>query len=262
MLTKNQLRGKKILITGASSGLGYAMAKALGEAGASVLMASRKAEKLDAAVTSLKEREVDAEGLELDVRSEPSIANALHWVEEHWGSLDMLINNAGIGMRTVNPRFLTEPKPFFDVSAEGFRDLIDTNLTGYFLVAKAFVPVFIRKGKGKITNISMNHETMRRKGFIPYGPSRAGAESLSLIMAEDLREYHIDVNMLLPGGATETGMIPDEMRRSLPPGFRLLSPDIMAEPVLFLASDESNGITGQRITATQFGEWKRGLKKP
>lgn len=70
-------------------------------------------------------------------------------------------------------------------------------------------------------NISMNHETMRRRGFVPYGPSRAGAESLSIIMAEDLRPYGIAVSMLLPGGATDTGMIPDGMsddvRRSLLP---------------------------------------------
>jgi gluconate 5-dehydrogenase len=143
------------------------------------------------------------------------------------------------------------------VSATGFRDLIDTNLTGYFLVAKAFVPFFTKQKKGKIVNINMNHETMKRKGFIPYGPSRAGAESLSLIMAEDLKDFQIDVNMLLPGGATETGMVPEEFKQSLPNDFKILSPDIMAEPIVFLASDESDGITGQRIIATQFDDWKR-----
>lgn len=112
----------------------------------------------------------------------------------------------------------------------------------------------------------MNHETMRRRGFIPYGPSRAGAESLSLIMAEDLRDHDITVNMLLPGGATLTGMIPDgvpaEMRN------RFLPPDIMAAPILYLCSAASDGITGQRLVATEFDTWLsertngRSLEKP
>ncbi len=258
-MINDKLKGKKILITGASSGLGFAMAKALGLHGASLIITARTLDRLDKALKELKNEQIDAYSLEMDVRSEQSIMNSVHWVEKHWGTLDMLINNAGIGMRTVNPYFLTEPKPFFEVNASGFRDLIETNLTGYFLVTKAFVPFFIHQKKGKITNITMNHETMKRKGFIPYGPSRAGAESLTHIMAEDLREYQIDVNMLLPGGATETGMIPDEFKHSLPKNFKLLSPDIIAEPIVFLASNESNGITGQRIIATQFNDWKQNL---
>lgn len=256
-MINDQLTGKRVLITGSSNGLGFAMARALGLKGATVLIVARHAIDLDKALKDLKDQQIDANALEMDVRSEPSIMNAVKWVEKQWGTLDMLINNAGIGMRTVNPHFLTEPKPFFEVSATGFRDLIDTNLTGYFMVAKAFVPFFTKQKKGKIVNISMNHETMKRKGFIPYGPSRAGAESLSLIMAEDLRDYQIDVNMLLPGGATETGMVPEEFKQSLPKDFKILSPDIMAEPIVFLASDESDGITGQRIIATQFNDWKK-----
>lgn len=74
-------------------------------------------------------------------------------------------------------------------SIPGFRDLIETNLTGYFLVARGFSPLMIEQGNGRIINISMNHETMKRKGFVPYGPSRAATESLlSAIMAEDLKD--------------------------------------------------------------------------
>jgi gluconate 5-dehydrogenase len=259
-MAEGHLKSKRILITGASGGLGFAMAKALGLHGASVVITSHTPDKLDKALIALKDLQIDAHSLEMDVRNESSILNAVHWVENRWGILDMLINNAGIGMRTVNPSFLKEPKPFFEVSAAGFRDLIDTNLTGYFLVAKAFVPFFIRQNKGKITNISISYETMKRRGFIPYGPSRAGTESLSLIMAEDLRDFHIDVNLLLPGGATETGMVPDDFKPSLSSNFKLLSPDIMADPIVFLVSDESNNITGERIIATQFKEWKQNLK--
>jgi NAD(P)-dependent dehydrogenase (short-subunit alcohol dehydrogenase family) len=255
------LQNKKIVVTGATSGLGLAMAKALAAAGASVLLTGRSEEKIRRAVEEIKPLNEQVRGITMDVRSEPETENAARWARDEWGALDVLVNNAGIGMRTVNPSFLTRPQPFYKVSAEGFRNVIDTNLTGYFLVAKAFMPLFLENGRGKIINISMNHETMRRKGFIPYGPSRAGAESLSLIMAEDVREHNIDVNMLLPGGATETGMIPEEFKEEILQKFRLLSPDVMAAPIVFLASDESDGITGQRVTAIEFDEWKNSLRK-
>ena len=259
-MEQKKLQGKRILITGASSGLGFAMAKALVKEGGSVLITARDETRLDAAKQELRQMSSNVFGLAMDVRDEESIQKTVNWVDDVWGSLDMLVNNAGIGMRTVNPDFLTHPQPFFKVSADGFRNLIDTNLTGYFLVSKAFVPLFIKQGAGKIVNISMNHETMKRQGFVPYGPSRAGAESLSIIMAEDLKEYHIDVNMLLPGGATDTGMIPEEAKALIKDKFQLLSPDVMAEPILYLASEESNGITGERITATKFEDWKTTVK--
>jgi NAD(P)-dependent dehydrogenase (short-subunit alcohol dehydrogenase family) len=165
--------------------------------------------------------------------------------------LDVLVNNAGIGMRTVNPHFLVEPQPFFKVTPEGFRDLINTNLTGYFLMARGFTPFMIEQGKGRIINISMNHETMKRKGFVPYGPSRAATESLSYIMSED----GITVNMLLSGGTTVTGMILDEICKDIESQFQLLEPGIMAEPIVFLASPEAEGITGERIVAIDFKSW-------
>ncbi len=169
------------------------------------------------------------------------------------GKLDVLVNNAGIGMRTVNSRFMIEPQPFFQVTPDEFRNLIATNLTGYFLVARGFTPLMINQGHGKIINISMNYETMKRKGFIPYGPSRAGTESLSYIMAEDLRPYGITVNLLLPGGATDTGMIPEELKSQIK--FPLLRPRVMVEPIIFLASSKSDGITAERIIAIEFSEW-------
>lgn len=256
-MTDYTLKGKRALITGASSGLGLAMAEALAEAGATVILTARSAEKLDTAVASLVRRQLDAHAQVMDVRDEQSIAAAVDEVRRRWGGLDLLINNAGIGMRTVNPDFLSEPQPFYKVSAAGFRDLIDTNLTGYFLVTKAFVVLFLEQGRGKIVNITMNHATMRRKGFVPYGPSRAGTDSLSLIMAEDLREANIQVNMLLPGGATETGMIPEEHKETIKAQFGLLSPAVMADPIVFLASKASDGLTGERIVASEFAEWLR-----
>ncbi len=247
------LTGKRVVVTGASSGLGLAMTEALLRAGASVAMASRPGAKLDTEVERLVAAGYDAYKLPLDVRSEESVSDAVTWVQEKWGRLDVLVNNAGIGMRTVNPRFMIEPLPFFEVTPDGFRNVIDTNLTGYFLVARGFAPMMVKQRHGKIINISMNHETMRRRGFVPYGPSRAGAESLSYIMAEDLLPYGVTVNILLPGGATDTGMIPEELKAQIK--VPLLRPEVMAESIVFLASEQSDGITGERIVATEFSQW-------
>ena len=102
---------------------------------------------------------------------------------------------------------------------------------------------------------------MRRKGFIPYGPSRAGTESLSHIMAQDLAGYGVTVNILLPGSATETGMLPEEIladRENFEAkyGIKLLSPEVMAEATLFLCSDESKNVNDERIVAKDFQQWK------
>ncbi len=258
-MNKIDLSGIHVLITGASSGLGLAMAKALLEAKASVVLVARNEEKLNNKVQHFKENGLDAHGVVFDVRDEKSIENGLNWVKNNWGTLDVLVNNAGIGMRSVNPKFMIEPKPFFEVSPEGFRNLIDTNLTGYFLVSRSFVPFMIETGGGKVINISMNHSTMSRKGFIPYGPSRAATESLSTIMAQDLLDLGVTVNMLLPGGATDTGMIPQELKSHIQTP--LLSPEIMADPIVYLASGKSDGITGKRIVATEFSQWVKASQE-
>jgi NAD(P)-dependent dehydrogenase (short-subunit alcohol dehydrogenase family) len=240
----------KVLVTGGTSGLGLAMAAALAAAGSTVALTGRSGERARAVAAELPR----AVGIELDVRDESSVARA---VDEAWarlGGLDMLVNNAGIGMRTVNPRFMTHPQAFWETPVDGFRAVIDTNLTGYFLVAREVTPRLLTVGGGRIVNISMNYSTMQRAGFVPYGPSRAGSEALSRIMAADLRDTGVTVNVLLPGGATVTGMVPD-----LPPsgGHTFLLPEVMGPPIVWLASDEAAGLHDERIVATEFESWLR-----
>jgi NAD(P)-dependent dehydrogenase (short-subunit alcohol dehydrogenase family) len=245
------LSGTRALVTGGTSGLGLAMARALAEAGATVALTGRHAER----ASDVAGRLPRAAGLALDVRDETSVASAVDQAWSRLGGLDLLVNNAGIGMRTVNPRFMIEPQPFWQVPADGFRAVIDTNLTGYFLVARAVAPRMLEAGGGRIVNISMNHSTMTRQGFVPYGPSRAGAEALSRIMAADLRGTPVTVNVLLPGGATATGMLPAEHR---PAGLQALDPAIMGPPIVWLASAAAAGVHDERIVATEFEGWRRG----
>jgi NAD(P)-dependent dehydrogenase (short-subunit alcohol dehydrogenase family) len=243
----------KVLVTGGTSGLGLAMASALAAAGATVALTGRSAARAAAVAAELP----GAIGLELDVRDQSSVARAVEAAWSRLGGIDMLVNNAGIGMRTVNPRFMTHPQAFWEVPADGFRAVIDTNLTGYFLVAREVTPRMLATGAGRIVNISVNESTMHRAGFVPYGPSRAGSEALSRIMAADLRDTGITVNLLLPGGATVTGMLPVD---AVPEGHRFLEPAVMGPPIVWLASDEAAGVHDERIVAVEFDRWLRDWK--
>lgn len=254
MIQYSGISGKRVLITGATSGLGLVMAQALVREGAKVLISGRSQTKVDQVIASLVPLHGECVGAYIDVRDEQSIEKSLTTMVRQWGGIDILINNAGIGMQTVNSKFMTDPKPFWEVSGTGFRDLIDTNLTGYFLVAKAVVPYFLKTGSGRIINIDVTESTKKRKGFIPYGPSRAGSASLSHIMAQDLAEYGVTVNLLQPGGATQTGMIPAESQ--VKQDLQLLRAEVMEEPVLFLCSNESKNLNDEQIVAKDFQQWK------
>ena len=120
--------------------------------------------------------------------------------------------------------------------------------------ASALAARLLADGGGRIVNISVNSSTMLRAGFVPYGPSRAGSEALSRVMAADLQGTSITVNLLLPGGATVTGMIPDEVPSA---GLTLLMPEVMGPPIVWLASDAAADVHDERIVATEFDRWLR-----
>jgi gluconate 5-dehydrogenase len=242
------LDGTRALVTGGTSGLGLAMADALARAGATVVLTSRSAERATAAAARLP----GALGVAADAGDGVSVARAADQAWSRLGGIDLLVNNAGLGMRTVNPRFMVEPQGFWEVAPEGFRAVVDVNLTGYFLMARELAPRMLEAGSGRIVNISMNHTTMNRRGFVPYGPSRAGAEALSRIMAADLADTPVRVNMLLPGGATETGMLPPGDR---PAGLTLIDPAVMGPPIVWLASPQARDVHDERIVATEFEAW-------
>jgi NAD(P)-dependent dehydrogenase (short-subunit alcohol dehydrogenase family) len=167
--------------------------------------------------------------------------------------IDLLVNNAGIGMRTVNPRFMSDSQPFWKVPPNGFRDVLETKVTGCFLMARAVVPLMLEQGGGRIVTISMNEATMVRQGYVPYGPSGAAVEALSRVMAADLTDSPVTVNLLLPGDAADTGMIPDDTPAEARE--RLLAPAIMGPPIVWLASPAAAGVHDKRIVASEFEQW-------
>ena len=245
-----QLTDTRVVVTGATSGLGKAMAEALVEAGAHVAVTSRERSRAAAAAVALGPAAV---GIEMDVRHEASVHTGVEEIYGRLGGVDVLVNNAGIGMRTVNPRFLSDPQPFWAVAPEGFVDVLATKVTGCFLVARDVVPRMLAAGGGRVITISMNEQTMIRRGFVPYGPAGAAVEAFARVMAADLAGTPVTANVLLPGGATATGMLPDEV--SPETRATLLDPAIMGPPIVWLASHEAQGVHDERIIATGFDDW-------
>jgi gluconate 5-dehydrogenase len=245
-----QLDGTRALVTGGTSGLGRAMAEALARAGARVALTSREPARASATAAELPG---EAIGVELDVRSDVSVRTAVDQAYDALGGVDLLVSNAGIGMRTVNPRFMTDPQPLWEVPPSGFRDVVETKLAGTFLVAREVVPRMLAAGRGRVVTISMNEQTMTRRGFVPYGPSGAAVEALARVLAADLAGTPVTANLLLPGGATATGMIPDDASPEL--RARLLDPSIMGPPIVWLASEAAAGVHDERILASDFEEW-------
>lgn len=240
------LRERVAIITGAGRGIGRAMAQGLVDAGCRVVAtAAHGAEEVSSLAAQFPDRVV---ALRADVTDESDCTNCIDAAMERFGRLDILVNNAGRGMRTVSPDFMSEPTKFWQTEVETWRRLIDTNVNGPFLMARAATPVMLRAGWGRIINISMNYATMRRKGFSPYGPSKAALEAQTIIWAQDLAGTGVTVNALLPGGATRTGMIPSGVPSLL--AAKLLDPDIMVPPLLYLASSCSDGVSGRRFVAT------------
>src|ERR1700688_1775779 len=245
-----ELSGKTAIVTGAGRGLGRSMALGLARAGASVVItAARNRWEIDAvAEEAAKTPEAGpVRPMLADAASDANCQRVVNETLREFGGVHILVNNAGRGMRFVSEKFFDTPTKFWETDPAVWRMIIDTNVNGPFLMTRAAAPHMMKQRWGRIVNISMNHETMRRPGFSPYGPSKAALESETIIWAQDLAGTGVTVNALLPGGATDTGMVP----RDLAPAVRqkLIQPDVMVRPLLWLVSDAANGVTGSRFTA-------------
>ena len=230
--------------------MGRSMALALARAGANVVItAARHRREIDS-VAEEAAAIPNAGAVRPMVGDVSILANCERVVNDtvrEFGALHILINNAGRGMRFVSEKFFDTPTKFWETDPAVWQMIVAANVNGPFLMARAATPHMMRQRWGRIINISINHETMRRPGFSPYGPSKAALESETIIWAQDLAGTGVTVNALLPGGATDTGMVPPDVPLHLRE--KLLHPDIMIPPLLWLVSDAAGDVTGSRFAA-------------
>jgi len=245
------LKGRNVLITGGGRGLGYEMAMALVEAGANVAVtAARSAAELTQVADEAAAIPNGGQFLTLqsDVADPQQCADTIAAVIDRFGSLDVLINNAGRGLKSVNPDYVENPIPFWQAPTAGWQEIVQTNILGVFNMSKPAAAHMVEKGYGKIINISTSDITIVRRAYSPYGPSKAFLEAASRSWAEDMAGTGVTVNVFLPGGATDTAILPEMANKRGSDG-NLLDPKIMRAPALWLCSDAADGHTGERYIA-------------
>ena len=201
-----------VIVTGGARGLGRAMALGLAKAGVRVAVAD-----LPASQAAMRELIKLARAQHVHERIHPIDCDVTRWeacsavVEaavERFGGVHGLVNNAGVGMQDIGNVLVGARKKFYEVDAGTWRNAIDVNFNGPFMMAKAIAPRLVAQGWGRIVNIETSSYTMMMEGFSPYGPSKAALEAATVIWAKDLAGTGVTVNALAPGGPANTRMIP------------------------------------------------------
>jgi 3-oxoacyl-[acyl-carrier protein] reductase len=244
------LTARAALVTGGSRGIGLALARALLGAGHAVaITAARDAAALTAATDALRARFGGDRvlGLLADAADADAAARAVAETAARFGRLEILVNNAGRGPGELNAAFHVAPRPFWELDPPAWREVVRTNVDGPFLMARAAAPHMLRAGWGRIVNVSTSRATMIKRGFAPYGPSKAALDTMTRLFADDLRGTGVTVNALAPGGPTETAFIPEGAREGAYAD--LLPPTVMDAPLLWLCSAEADGVTAARLVA-------------
>lgn len=254
MPQQRPLQGKIALVTGAASpmGLGRAMTEALVRAGARVSMLDVNPDWLGQSANDL--REIGGDDCVMtqvvDVTSPADAAQAVARTIAELGGLHVLVNNAGIAPRAMLLGGDTRNN-FWEVPAAEWDRVMAVNAGGPFYMARAAVPHFLAQGWGRIIGVTTSMNTMYNPGGTPYGPSKAAHEALIAMAARELEGTGITVNTLVPGGMSNTNLIPGDAahRRDA-----MIQPEVMQAPIVWLASDASDGVTGRRFIGYYWDE--------
>jgi len=239
------------IVTGAASGIGRAMTLGLLGNGIDVAAVDREAPWLD----ELK-RAVAAGGyagrmhaLQADLSDPTSFDRIVAEVLGAAGRIDILVNNAGVGQGSIRADQRHNPLRFWEITPAQWERFVAVNATAPLMLARAVVPHMLRAGRGRIVTVTTSLGTMLRRGYMLYGASKAAAEAATAVMAEDLAGTGVTANVLVPGGMTDTRIVPDE---AVSDRSRMLRPEIMVPPLLWLASDATASVTGRRFLAAHW----------
>ena len=211
------LSNKVVIITGGAGGMGTVMTLALLEDGARVAVVDNQEERVQAMARSTAG--VADEGalitLTADITKADDCERVTNAVLDRFGRVDALVNAAGIGMQTVRSNYMSEPVRFWEVEPERWQAVMDVNWKGAFLMARAVTPHLVKQGSGRIVNVTTSLDTMFRGAYTPYGMSKAALEAATASWAKDLEDSGVTVNVLVPGGPTNTSFHP--RKRTLRP---------------------------------------------
>jgi len=241
------LEGKVALITGASYGIGFAIAEAYAAAGATICFNDINQELVDKGLASYAEKGIKAHGYVCNVCDEEAVQNLVATIEKEVGVIDILVNNAGIIRRT----------PMHEMSADEFRKVIDVDLNAPFIVSKAVIPSMIKKGHGKIINICSMMSELGRETVSAYAAAKGGLKMLTRNICSEYGKYNIQCNGIGPGYIATPQTAPlrelqedgsrhpfDQFIIAKTPAERWGDTADLQGPAVFLASDASNFVNG------------------
>ena len=246
-MKKFSLEGKVALVTGASYGIGFAIAIAYAEAGATIVFNDIKQELVDKGLAAYAEKGIKAYGYVCDVTNEEAVNAMVAQIEAEVGVIDILVNNAGIIKRI----------PMCEMSAAEFRQVIDVDLNAPFIVAKAVIPGMIKKGHGKIINICSMMSELGRETVSAYAAAKGGLKMLTKNIASEYGEFNIQCNGIGPGYIATPQTAPlrekqadgsrhpfDQFIIAKTPAARWGEAEDLQGPAVFLASDASDFVNG------------------
>ena len=247
-LNQFSLEGKVALVTGASYGIGFAIASAYAKAGATIVFNDIKQELVDKGLAAYEELGIKAHGYVCDVTNEEQVAALIAQIEKEVGVIDILVNNAGIIKRI----------PMCEMTAAEFRQVIDVDLNAPFIMAKAVIPGMIKKGHGKIINICSMMSEFGRETVSAYASAKGGLKMLTKNICSEYGKYNIQCNGIGPGyiETPQTAPLREPQADGSPhpfhtflmgrtPAERWGKPEDLAGPAVFLASDASSFVNGQ-----------------
>jgi NAD(P)-dependent dehydrogenase (short-subunit alcohol dehydrogenase family) len=244
--------GRVVLLTGAAGGIGRVMADALLAAGHAVAAVDRDA----AALARLGAEHGDAKDrlhpIAADLATAAGCQSAIAAARERFGAIEAVINNAGIGMSSVRPDAEARAPGIDELTPDIWDGFMAIFVRAPVMLVRAALPDMKARGFGRVINNTTSYVTMLR--VLPYGAAKAALESMSAVWAKELEGSGITVNVLVPGGPTDTPLIGDA---SGWPRDKMLRPEIMGPPTAWLMSDEAGAFSGRRITAAR---WEVSLK--
>jgi NAD(P)-dependent dehydrogenase (short-subunit alcohol dehydrogenase family) len=239
------------IVTGAGSGIGRAVALGLLGAGVDVAAIDREAAWLRTLAEAAAQRDTTGslQTVTADLAQPESCTRIVAEVLGRFGKIDVLVNNAGIGQGAIRPDQRDNPIRFWEITPEQWSRFVAVNATAPLMLARAAAPHMIERKRGRIIGVTTSLGTMMRGGYALYGASKAAAEAAHAVMAADLAGTGVTVNVLVPGGMTDTRIIPDA---EVAERDKLIRPEVMVPPLLWLISDAARDVTARRFLAVHW----------